>query len=117
VAVAGRSGIRIEPFAGRLDFNAFLEGRGRLADLRRQVVLRTMGFKYRRLKSSSLQSLEAGQKTEVDYLNGYVSEQAAARGLDVPINDAIVAMVHEIEAGTRSISPSNYAHTAFDRLN
>ena len=30
----------------------------------------TSGHKYRRIKSSSLRSIERGWKTEIDYLNG-----------------------------------------------
>jgi len=54
-----------------------LKGDNILADIRRHLVIMVIGFKYRRLKSSSLQSLERGKLTEVDYFNGYIVRNAA----------------------------------------
>lgn len=56
---------------------------------------------------SSLQSLERGRPTEVDFLNGYVLEQAAKAGVDVPLNAALTRLIHEIEQGQRRIGPDN----------
>jgi len=64
-----------------------------------------IGFKYRKIKSSRLQSIERGRRTEIDFLNGYICD----RGLNVPtpVNDAVRAMVLEIEEGKRKISLDN----------
>jgi 2-dehydropantoate 2-reductase len=59
------------------------------------------------VKSSSLQSLERGRKTEIDYLNGYVVRKAKEVGVEVPVNEAVVRLVKEIEEGRRSIDPRN----------
>jgi len=72
VKVADAMQLRIEPYANRLDYYSFVRGEGFLADVRRHTFIRLMGVKYRRLKSSSLQSLERGRRTEVDYFNGYI---------------------------------------------
>ena len=56
VEVSDRMGIRIEVFGGRLDFRKFISGNGFVANLKRHLMIRFIGFKYRRLKSSSLQS-------------------------------------------------------------
>ncbi|MBV8210160.1 MAG: hypothetical protein JO133_08880 [Burkholderiaceae bacterium] len=50
-----------------------------------------------RYKSSSQQSLERGESTEVDFLNGRIVLEATARSLASPWNAAIVSMVHAIE--------------------
>lgn len=76
-----------------------------------------IGYKYRKLKSSSLQSLERGQPTEVDYLNGYIVKHGVASGVNVPVNTVIVNMIHEIESGKRGISYSNFNESLFDRFN
>ena len=108
MAVADAMGIRVEPAAGgKLNYYRFLKGRKRLSQFKRDIFIRIIGFKYRHIKSSSLQSLERGRPTEIDYLNGYICDKARAHGVPVPINDAIVTMVHQIQDGSRLISMVN----------
>ena len=109
VEVADAVALKVPPYAGRLDYHAFLRGSGPLAALRRSILIRLIGFKYRRLRSSSLQSLERGRKTEIDYFNGYIARRGKENGVPTPVNTAIVARVKEIEAGTRGISTANLA--------
>jgi 2-dehydropantoate 2-reductase len=73
----------------------------------KHTLMRLVGFKYRKTKASSLQSLERGRKTEIDFLNGYVVRKSKEVGLAVPVNEAVVRMVKEIEEGKRSINPRN----------
>lgn len=108
MAAADAAGIRVPPYAGRLDYYSFLKGGGAVDGIRRHLFIRLMGVKYRRLKSSSLQSLERGKPTEVDYFNGYICRLSRAHGIPTPLNDALTAMVHEIEAGKRPITPANF---------
>ncbi len=117
IAVAEKMKIKTEVYGGRLDFAEFVKGSSFLSDLRRHLMIRIIGFKYRRLKSSSLQSLERGRLTEVDYLNGYIVRNAAAHGVPVPVNTTIVRMVHEIEQKKREISFDNFNDPLFDRFN
>ena len=97
---------------GKLDYYKLLEGRGSLADLKRHLTIRLIGFKYRRIKSSSLQSLERGRRTEIDYLNGYICEKGKALGVPTPLNDAVTAMVLEIENGQKPMTLGNLAELA-----
>lgn len=101
---------------GKLDYYKFLKSDGRISEFKRHVTLRIIGFKYRRLKSSSLQSLERGRMTEIDYLNGYLCQRARERQISTPVNDAVVAMIKEIEAGSRAISPENLHEPIFARM-
>lgn len=117
VAVAEKMEINIEVFGGRLDFKKFVEGAGFSASLKRHAMLRIMGFKYRRLKSSSLQSLERGKTTEVDYFNGYIARNGKKLNVDAPINALIAEMIHEIEQGRREIAFSNFSDPRFDKFN
>ncbi len=107
MAVAAAAGIAVEPLA-KLDFNRFVRGGGPLASLRRNLLIRLIGFKYRRLRSSGLQSLERGEKTEIDALNGYIVDRARERGIAVPVNTRLVGMVKDIENGVRSVGPANF---------
>lgn len=116
MAVAAAMNIKVEPAAGgKLDYYKFLESSGRVAQFKRHLMVRVIGFKYRRLKSSSLQSLERGRVTEIQYLNGYICERAREHGIATPINDALVAMIEEIQSGSRSITPTNLTEAAFVR--
>ncbi len=107
MAVAAAMEIEVEIFGGKLNYYTYLDSKGLLADLKRNLFLRVLGFKYRRLKSSSLQSLERGQKTEIDYLTGFITGNGKKFNIPTPVNDQVIAMVKEIEAGQRSISLAN----------
>ena len=65
-------------------------------------------MKYRRLKSSSLQSLERGRKTEVDNYNGYIARKGKELGVDTTVNEQLSKMLAEIEQGKRRIAPGNF---------
>ncbi len=108
MSAARAAGIRVPPYAGRLDYEAFLKGDGPVDGLGRNLFIRLMGMKYRRLKSSSLQSLERGKPTEVDAFNGYIVKTARAHDLAAPLNERLVRMVHEIESKARPITPANF---------
>ncbi|MCP4720255.1 MAG: 2-dehydropantoate 2-reductase, partial [Desulfobacteraceae bacterium] len=66
-----------------------------------------LGFKYRKLKSSSLQSLERGQMTEIEYLTGFITGNGKRYGIPTPVNDQVFDMVRQIELGQRAIVPAN----------
>lgn len=73
----------------------------------RDFFLKMVGRKYRRHRSSSLQSLERGRKTEVDFLNGHIVATAKKHGLDAPVNAALVDLIHCVEAGKAKPSMEN----------
>lgn len=108
MAVADAMDLHVETIGGKLNYYRFMAGEGMLAQMRRHLMIRLIGFKYRRLKSSSLQSLERGKPTEIDYLNGYIAAKGREYGVPTPVNDKVIQMIKEIEAGTREISPENF---------
>jgi len=114
VAVADAMKLKPEVFGGRLDFRRFIEGDGWYDNLRRDIMIRIIGFRYRRLKSSSLQSLERGRPSEIDYLNGFIVSQASEYGIPVPVNSRIVEMVKMIEHGELPFSIRNFDDPVFD---
>jgi 2-dehydropantoate 2-reductase len=114
VAVADAMGIRVAPGGGgKLDYYRFLSGTGFFARIRQHMVIRAIGFKYRRIRSSSLQSLERGRQTEIDFLNGYICDQGRKNGVETPLNDAVVKMIKAIEIGERPISMENLNDPVF----
>jgi 2-dehydropantoate 2-reductase len=116
VAVASAMGIKVPSFAGKLDYNSLTSGNSTLAVLKKHLIIRVVGFKYRRLKSSSLQSLQRGKPTEIDYYNGYIAKKGAEVGVSTPVNSAIVGIVKEIERGSRKSDPANFMDEAFRLL-
>jgi 2-dehydropantoate 2-reductase len=116
VEVSEKVNIKIEIFGGKLDFKKFIGGSTVFSDLRRHILLLVIGYKYRRLKSSALQSLERGKPTEIDFLNGYIVRNATKVGISVPVNTFIVNMIHQIEQKKRGISVTNFDDAFFDRF-
>ena len=115
VRTAAALGIRMPPYGGKLDYFRLVRGNTPLDDLRRHLTIRVVGLKYSRLKSSSLQSLERGRPTEIDWFNGYIARKGAEAGVACPVNRRLTEMVHEIEAGKRQIAVENLADPAFSR--
>ena len=58
-------------------------------------------------KSSMGQDVEKGRRTEVEFMNGYISEQGRLAGIPTPVNDAIVQVVGEIDSGELRPGPEN----------
>ncbi|MCE5345615.1 MAG: ketopantoate reductase family protein [Bacteroidales bacterium] len=116
INVAEKMNVKVEIFGGKMDFKKFIKGNGVFSRLRRHLIILIIGFKYRRLKSSSLQSLERGKPTEIDYLNGYIVRNGKKFGVPVPVNEFIVSMIHEIEIKKRSTSINNFNNPLFDRF-
>ncbi|MCB2220262.1 MAG: 2-dehydropantoate 2-reductase [Bacteroidetes bacterium] len=108
-------GIFIEKYAGKIDFYEFAEKNDWYHNLKKHLIIYLVGLKYRKLKSSSLQSLQTGRKTEIDYLNGYIAQQAQIYQLKTPMNNWLIRSVKEIESGIRTISPENVKHSIFHK--
>jgi 2-dehydropantoate 2-reductase len=58
-------------------------------------------------RPSLLQDVMKGRRTEVDYLNGYVSEQGRKVGVKTPLNDAVVEAFRGQPVGTLKPDPKN----------
>jgi 2-dehydropantoate 2-reductase len=58
---------------------------------------------------STLQSIRRGRLTEIDFLNGAVVSAAHAAGLEAPVNERIVELVHEVERTGRFLTPDEVA--------
>jgi len=115
MAVANAMDITVPPgAAGKLDYYKFLAP-GKLSKLKRHLTIRVIGIKYRKLKSSSLQSLKRGRKTEVYNYNGYISAKGKELGVQTPVNEQLRLMVAEIEEGRRKITPENFSEIKYNQ--
>ncbi len=74
---------------------------------KKHQIIKDIFSPYKDVKVSTLQSLERGQRSEIEYLNGYIVRKGKELGISTPINSEITRIVKEIEAGKRKISPDN----------
>jgi 2-dehydropantoate 2-reductase len=107
VDTAHALGIKLERVAADPYLLYLPKETGKIKRFYKDKLVQIVGKKYGKLKSSSLQSLERGRKTEIDFLNGYVVKHAAKVGLEVPLNAALTKMIKEIEAAKRKIENKN----------
>jgi len=103
-------GVNLEKVSGTLDLEWLaLDDDERLRPgspslIAKHTVLLAVGAKYRRLRSSMLGAIERGRPPSVDFLNGEVVERGQAKGIPVPINEALWREVHEVARGERKPS-------------
>ena len=57
-------------------------------------------------QGSTLQSLQRGQRTEIDFLNGAVVRAGASVGRGAPVNARLTELVHEVEHSGRFLPPA-----------
>ncbi|MCP4600600.1 MAG: ketopantoate reductase family protein [Proteobacteria bacterium] len=107
VDTAEAFGIKLERIAGNPKLLYLHTNAGFLNRSFKDLLVQIIGSRYGRLKSSSLQSLERGRKTEIDFLNGHVVEKAKEVSIDVPLNSAIVRLIKKIENKERKIERQN----------
>ena len=96
VCAAGR--IRIEPVQGK-DIVKLLDYKGAVKKAISFFIIPLAIRKHARLKASMLQDLEKGKLTEVDAINGAVSDYGRKVGVPTPMNDKVVEIIHGIERG------------------
>lgn len=91
-------GIRIEPVQGK-DIVKLLDYKGRFKKAFSFFIIPIAIRKHAKLKASMLQDLEKGKLTEVDSINGAVSDYGRTVGCPTPMNDCVVEIIHKIEKG------------------
>jgi 2-dehydropantoate 2-reductase len=60
--------------------------------------------------------LSRGKQTEIEFLNGALVKQAALLGIDCPMNNKLVEIIHQVELGEKKIGVSTeFLRKQFDR--
>ncbi|HVL57344.1 MAG TPA: 2-dehydropantoate 2-reductase, partial [Burkholderiaceae bacterium] len=59
--------------------------------------------------SGTLQDLQRGRPTEVDFFNGYIAREAERAGTAAPTHARIAALIRDVERGRRAIGPAALA--------
>lgn len=98
IDVCQKGGIRIEPVQGK-DIVKLLNYTNPLKKAFSFFIIPIAIRKHAKLKASMLQDLEKGKLTEVDAINGAVSEYGRKVEFPTPVNDKVVEIIHKIENG------------------
>ena len=98
IDVCKKGGIRIEPVQGK-DIVKLLDYSHPLKRAFSFFIIPIAIRKHAKLKASMLQDLVKGKLTEVDAINGAVSDYGRRVGFPTPMNDKVVEIIHRIEKG------------------
>lgn len=107
IDVCQAGGIRIEPVQGK-DIVALLNYKNSIKKAFSYFIIPIAIGKHAKLKASMLQDIEKGKLTEVDAINGAVSDYGRKVSCPTPMNDRVVDIIHRIERGE--------LHPSFDNL-
>jgi 2-dehydropantoate 2-reductase len=111
-AVAAASGVESSPVLGRISHRLLLDATSvstpAWADIGAQMSAISAGRVGKKAnRASLLQDIMKGRRTEVDYLNGWVSAEGKARGVPTPTHDQLVRELKSVERGTRPADREN----------
>lgn len=109
MAVAKAMKISVPKYGLVLEYRMLALGNNKVYNGICKAVVGMVGKLYSDVKPSTLQSIEAGEKTEIDILNGFFVENGKKYGVPTPVNTKLVDMIHEIERGERKLTSDNLA--------
>lgn len=112
ITVAETLGHRVEPIFGHFDPSMFRRAHEGDATARAEAIASVgrMGAQRvgkRENAPSLVHDIRKGRRTEIDHLSGHVVRHGLALGVPTPLNTAMTAMVHEVEAGRLVPGPQN----------
>ncbi len=104
--VANGLGVKLAPMQGH-DMEKLLGGRTPFGRFVAYLLLPFAMKKHKKLTSGMLHALLLGKKCEIDFINGVVVEQGKLAGVQTPLCEKIVEIVHGIENGLYEIGYEN----------
>lgn len=107
-AVAKAKGIRFAPMQGK-DVSFIANAENPLHKLISFMLIPIAMRRHRNLKSSMLQDIEKGRRTEIDAIDGALSLEGRRAGVPTPITDRTIWIVHGITEGRLVPSMENLA--------
>jgi len=72
------------------------------------LIIYILGRKYAKIRTSMLQDIDKGIKTEVDEIHGAIVAAAKTAGVAVPLTAEIVEQVHRLETGKAKPNPDYF---------
>lgn len=108
-----KMGLDVPPYAKVLNYNLLLlsESNGYKKICKKLVGL--VGKKFGLVRPSTLQSLDRGEKTEIDIFNGYISKNGKQYNVPTPVNDQIYDFIKKIENGEEKSSMDNLSRIRY----
>ena len=106
VAVAAAAGVTMEKTHG-FDMAKTLGGNSPFMRLIAYLVLPFTIQKHKNLVSGMLLDIQNGKKCEIDFIDGVVVERGNVAGVQTPLCQKVVELVHGIENGLYEISYEN----------
>ncbi len=106
IEVAKANNIKVEPLQGKdivklIDYNSLFKMKISL------FLIPIAMKKHQAIKSSMIRDLLQGRETEIDAINGVVSEFGSKAGFKTPLNNHIIEIVHKIEKKELNIDKKN----------
>ncbi len=98
IDVCAKNGIKLVPIQGK-DVVKLFDYQGPIKKAIANFMLPIAIKKHILQKSTIVQDLKYGRKTEVDQINGIISAYGKKVGHPTPLNDKVVEIVHCIESG------------------
>ena len=106
--VAGKkAGIKIPPYAKVLNYNLLILSEKTWYKKICALLTTIVGKRFGNVRPSTLQSLDRGEKTEIDIFNGYIIEMGKKTGVPTPVNQQIYDAIKAIENGEMKSSMEN----------
>ncbi len=106
--IAGKKGgIKIPPYAKVLNYNLLILTEAGWYKKICAGLATIVGKRFGNVRPSTLQSLDRGEKTEIDIFNGYIIEQGKKTGVPTPVNQQIYDAIKAIENGEMKSSMEN----------
>ena len=105
-SVANANGITLNKMQGK-DMQKWLGGDGFFKEKLALALLPVAMKKHKKLTSGMLKDVLAGKKCEIDYICGVVVEFGRRVGVETPLCEKVVEIVHGIENGLYEISIEN----------
>ena len=102
--VAEATGVTVEKFEDAAD-PQLIDPKSPEEEQQAFQLLDAMGEMFGGIYPSILQDLERGKPTEIDHINGRVVAEARSVDVDTPVNEAVVATIHEYESGEAKPGP------------
>lgn len=106
IDVANASEIKLTPMQGH-DIEKLLGGRTPIKRFISYMVLPFAMKKHKKLLSGMIKDVQNGKKCEIDFINGVVVKEGKRVGVETPLCEQIVEIVHGIENGLYEIDYKN----------
>ena len=106
ICVAKALGVEMEKMQGYGAEELFGKG-GFFQNVKANFLLPIAIKRHALLRSGMLADVEKGKKCEIDFIDGMVAKMAKKAGVETPLCEKVVELVHGIENGLYEISYAN----------